>query len=46
MSNIALSRWTRLGAGNSPENFNLVTDPGRDFVVIMKDRKIYKNVIR
>src|SRR5262245_33973373 len=29
--------------GNPLENLNLVADPGRNFVVIMKDGKVYKN---
>ncbi|WP_455388348.1 metal-dependent hydrolase family protein [Petrachloros mirabilis] len=29
--------------GNPLENLNLVADPGKNFVVIMKDGKIYKN---
>jgi len=32
--------------GNPLENLDLVADPGKNFVVIMKDGKIYKNTIR
>jgi len=32
--------------GNPLENIDLVADPDRNFVVIMKDGKIYKNTIR
>jgi len=31
--------------GNPLENLDLVADPGKNFVVIMKDGKIYKNII-
>jgi len=31
--------------GNPLENINLVADPGKNFVVIMKDGKIYKNTL-
>jgi imidazolonepropionase-like amidohydrolase len=31
--------------GNPLENLNLVADPARNFVVIMKDGKIYKNTL-
>jgi len=31
--------------GNPVENIRLVEDPGRNFVVIMKDGKIYKNTL-
>ena len=31
--------------GNPLENINLVADPDRNFVVIMKDGKIYKNTL-
>jgi imidazolonepropionase-like amidohydrolase len=31
--------------GNPLENINLVADPGRNFVVIMKDGKIYKDTL-
>jgi len=31
--------------GNPVENINLIADPGRNFVVIMKDGKIYKNLL-
>ena len=29
--------------GNPLENIDLVADPGKNFVLIMKDGKIYKN---
>src|SRR5262245_24906577 len=32
--------------GNPPYNIKLVADPAKNFVVIMKDGKIYKNLIR
>jgi hypothetical protein len=32
-----------LFTGNPLENLDLVADPEMDFVVIMKDGKIYKN---
>src|SRR5262249_3691917 len=32
--------------GNPLENIKLVADPAKNFVVIMKDGKIYKNLIR
>jgi len=32
--------------GNPLENLDLVADPDRNFVVIMKDGKIYKNIIK
>jgi imidazolonepropionase-like amidohydrolase len=32
--------------GNPLENLNLVADPGRNFVVIMKDGKVYKNSLK
>jgi imidazolonepropionase-like amidohydrolase len=32
--------------GNPVENIKLIADPARNFVVIMKDGKIYKNLIR
>lgn len=32
--------------GNPLENLDLVADPGRNFVVIIKDGKIYKNTIK
>jgi imidazolonepropionase-like amidohydrolase len=32
--------------GNPLENIDLVADPDKNFAVIMKDGKIYKNVIR
>jgi imidazolonepropionase-like amidohydrolase len=31
--------------GNPVENIGLITDPARNFVVIMKDGKIYKNTV-
>jgi imidazolonepropionase-like amidohydrolase len=31
--------------GNPLENIQLIADPSRNFVVIMKDRKIYKNIV-
>ena len=31
--------------GNPLENFDLVADPDKNFVVIMKDGKIYKNTL-
>ena len=31
--------------GNPLENIQLITDPARNFVVIMKDGKIYKNIV-
>jgi len=31
--------------GNPLENLDLAADPDRNFVVIMKDGKIYKNTI-
>jgi len=31
--------------GNPLENIDLVADPGRNFVIIMKDGKIYKNTL-
>jgi len=31
--------------GNPPESINLIADPGRNFLVIMKDGKIYKNLL-
>jgi len=31
--------------GNPVENINLIADPGRNFAVIMKDGKIYKNTL-
>ena len=30
--------------GNPVENINLISDPGTNFVVIMKDGKIYKDI--
>ena len=30
---------------NPPESINLIADPGRNFLVIMKDGKIYKNLL-
>lgn len=32
--------------GNPLENLDLVADPDKNFAVIMKDGKIYKNVIK
>ena len=32
--------------GNPIENIDLVADPDKNFVVIMKDGKIYKNTAR
>ena len=32
--------------GNPLENLDLVADPGKNFAVIMKDGKIYKNTIQ
>ena len=31
--------------GNPLENLNLVADPAKNFVVIMKDGKVHKNVL-
>ena len=31
--------------GNPLENINLVADPGKNFLVIMKDGVIYKNTL-
>jgi imidazolonepropionase-like amidohydrolase len=31
--------------GNPLQNIDLVADPGKNFVVIMKDGKIYKNTV-
>ena len=31
--------------GNPLENINLIADPGKNFVVIMKDGKVYKNTV-
>jgi imidazolonepropionase-like amidohydrolase len=31
--------------GNPLKNIDLVADPGKNFVVIMKDGKIYKNTV-
>lgn len=31
--------------GNTLENINLVADPARNFVVIMKDGKVHKNLL-
>ena len=31
--------------GNPLENLNLIADPARNFVVIMKDGKVHKNVL-
>jgi imidazolonepropionase-like amidohydrolase len=32
--------------GNPIENIKLIEDPGRNFLVITKDGKIYKNALR
>ena len=32
--------------GNPLENIGLVADPAKNFVVIMKDGKVYKNLLR
>jgi imidazolonepropionase-like amidohydrolase len=32
--------------GDPVENFKLIADPAKNFVLIMKDGKIYKNLIR
>jgi len=32
--------------GNPLENLDLVADPGKNFVVIMKDGKVYKNMVK
>ena len=32
--------------GNPLENLKLIEDPGKNFVVIMKDGKIYKNSLK
>ncbi len=29
--------------GNPLDNINLIADPGKNFVMIMKDGKVYKN---
>jgi imidazolonepropionase-like amidohydrolase len=31
--------------GNPLENLNLIADPARNFVVIMKDGKVHKNLL-
>jgi imidazolonepropionase-like amidohydrolase len=31
--------------GNPIANINLVTDPNKNFIVIMKDGKVYKNIV-
>ena len=31
--------------GNPVENINLIADPGKNFLVIMKDGQIYKNTV-
>jgi imidazolonepropionase-like amidohydrolase len=31
--------------GNPLENINLIADPGKNFLIIMKDGKIYKNTL-
>jgi len=35
-----------LVGGNPLEDINLIADPDKNFVVIMKDVKIYKNTIK
>jgi imidazolonepropionase-like amidohydrolase len=32
--------------GNPLENIDLVADPDKNFAVIMKDGKIYKNMVK
>jgi imidazolonepropionase-like amidohydrolase len=32
--------------GNPVENITLVADPGKNFLIIMKDGKIHKNLLR
>jgi imidazolonepropionase-like amidohydrolase len=32
--------------GNPLENLDLVADPDRNFVVIMKDGKVFKNILK
>jgi imidazolonepropionase-like amidohydrolase len=32
--------------GNPVENIQLIADPARNFVVIMKDGKVYKNIAK
>jgi imidazolonepropionase-like amidohydrolase len=32
--------------GNPLENINLVADPGKNFLIIMKDGEVYKNVVQ
>jgi len=32
--------------GDPVANLNLIADPGRNFVVIMKDGKLYKNLLQ
>jgi imidazolonepropionase-like amidohydrolase len=32
--------------GDPLENIKLIADPARDFVVIVKDSKIYKNLVQ
>jgi len=32
--------------GNPPQNLNLVAGPEKEFAVIMKEGKIYKNAIK
>jgi imidazolonepropionase-like amidohydrolase len=32
--------------GNPLDNINLIADPAKNFLVIMKDGNIYKNTIR
>ena len=31
--------------GNPLENINLVADPGKNFLVIMKDGRVYKDLL-
>jgi len=35
-----------LAAPNPLQNLDLVADPAKNFVVIMKDGKIYKNTVK
>jgi hypothetical protein len=32
--------------GNPLENINLIADPAKNFVVIMKDGKVHKNLLK
>ena len=41
-----LSKSGRLTDGDPLKNLKLIADPAKNFVVIMKDGKIYKNLIR